>query len=38
MQFDAIEKKCNKTLHHLKIANCNGHQHTKTTEDEKLYI
>ena len=38
MQFDALEKvqwDCN--LKHLKVVT-NGHQHTKTTEDEKLYI
>ena len=39
MQFDALEKKCNGTckLEHLKTVT-NGHQHTKTSEDEKGYI
>ena len=36
MQSDALEKRCYVT-EHLKIVK-NGHQHTKTTEDEKVYM
>ena len=39
MQFDVLEKKFSATdkLGHLKFV-ANGHQHAKTTEDEKVYI